>query len=87
MTDLNEAFNQAVDAVQNNTTKKPVANDIKLQMYALYKQATLGDISGKKPNPLDMIGRAKYTAWEALKGLSIEDAKQRYVDTFKQMSA
>jgi acyl-CoA-binding protein len=87
MTDLTEAFNQAVNAVQNNKPTKPIANDIKLQMYALYKQATLGDISGKKPSALDMVGRAKYTAWEALKGLSIEEAKRRYINTFNQMSA
>lgn len=86
MTDLTDAFNQAVNAVQNNKANKPIGNDIKLQMYALYKQATLGDISGKKPSALDMVGRAKYTAWEALKGLSLDDAKQRYIETYQQVN-
>jgi hypothetical protein len=87
MTDLNTSFNQAVDAIQNSKADKPIANDVKLQLYALYKQATLGDIAGKKPGALDMVGRAKYTAWEALKGLSMDDAKHRYIDTLKQMNA
>ncbi len=87
MKELNELFNQAVNAIQNSTINKPVASDIKLQLYALYKQATLGDISGKKPGALDMIGRAKHTAWEALKGLSMDDAKRRYIDTLKHMNA
>ena len=51
-----------------------------LQLYALYKQATDGDVEGKRPGFTDMIGRAKYDAWVAIKGTGTDDAMQRYVD-------
>lgn len=49
-----------------------------LKMYALFKQATTGDATGERPGFADMVGRAKWDAWNALKGS--EDAMQRYVD-------
>ena len=51
-----------------------------LQLYALYKQATEGDVEGKRPGFTDMVGRAKYDAWAAVKGTATDDAMQRYVD-------
>ncbi|MDA8258679.1 MAG: acyl-CoA-binding protein [Betaproteobacteria bacterium] len=56
------------------------SNDVLLQLYALYKQATDGDVEGKRPGFTDMIGRAKYDAWVAIKGTGTDDAMQRYVD-------
>ncbi len=49
-----------------------------LKMYALFKQATTGDATGERPGFADMVGRAKWDAWNGLKGS--EDAMQRYVD-------
>ena len=43
---------------------------MKLEFYALYKQATEGDVSGKRPGMMDFVGRAKFDAWEKLKGMS-----------------
>lgn len=78
MSDLDAEFTQA----QDDVTKLAVdpGNEAKLTLYGLYKQATSGDVSGKKPGRLDMVGRAKYDAWSKVKGLSSEDAKQRYID-------
>jgi acyl-CoA-binding protein len=76
---LDEQFAAAQSAV-SGLTKDP-GNEVKLTIYALYKQSTTGDASGKRPGFTDPVGRAKYDAWAKLKGLSSDDAKQRYVDT------
>ena len=59
-------------------TERP-SNDELLELYALYKQATEGDVSGSRPGMLDMKGRAKYDAWAKAKGTPEADAKKRYV--------
>jgi len=51
-----------------------------LKLYALYKQASSGDAGGERPGVTDMIGRAKWDAWNALKGTSTDDAMQQYVN-------
>jgi acyl-CoA-binding protein len=55
------------------------SNDTLLELYALYKQATEGDVQGKRPGMLDVKGRAKYDAWAGRKGLSRDAAMQQYV--------
>jgi acyl-CoA-binding protein len=55
-------------------------NETMLKLYALYKQGKGGDVTGKRPGILDMVGRAKYDAWATLKGMSRESAMQAYVD-------
>jgi len=50
-----------------------------LQLYGLYKQATEGDVQGKRPGMLDIKGRAKYDAWTGRKGLSKDAAKTAYI--------
>ena len=72
-----EAFEAAVDKVQNGS--KDPGNQAKLKLYALYKQATQGDVTGDRPGILDMVGRAKYDAWEKVKGMSEEEAEAAYV--------
>jgi diazepam-binding inhibitor (GABA receptor modulator, acyl-CoA-binding protein) len=56
------------------------SNETLLQLYALFKQATSGDVSGPKPGAFDFKGKAKYDAWTKLKGQSQEQAMQAYVD-------
>lgn len=75
---LPEEFEKA----QQNVKKLPSrpANEELLDLYALYKQAIEGDVSGKKPGRLDMTARAKYEAWEKRKGMSKDDAMQNYVE-------
>jgi acyl-CoA-binding protein len=55
-------------------------NDAKLSLYALYKQATQGDVQGKRPGFTNPVGRAKYDAWAKLSGVTQEQAEQQYVD-------
>ena len=56
-------------------------------MYALYKQATEGDVSGEKPGFFDFVARAKHEAWEELSGLSADEAMQRYIDKVRSLGA
>ena len=85
MSDLDDAFAQA----QNDVTQLAAdpGNDAKLTLYALYKQATVGDVSGKKPGMFDMVGRAKYEAWSKVSGLTTDEAKQRYIDYARELGA
>lgn len=85
MSDLQTQFDQAV-ATSKTLTKKP-GNDVLLQLYSLYKQATTGDASGKRPGMLDPVGRAKYDAWNKLKGTSAENAMQQYIDIIDGLKA
>jgi len=78
MTDLKSQFESAAQAVQS-LPRKP-DNDTLLKLYALYKQSTAGDASGKRPGFTDPVGRAKYDAWEKLQGRSKEQAMQQYID-------
>lgn len=78
MADLKIQFEKAV-ADSKNLPEKP-DNMTLLKIYALYKQASTGDVNGERPGFTDMVGRVKWDAWEALKGTSKEDAMQQYVD-------
>jgi diazepam-binding inhibitor (GABA receptor modulating acyl-CoA-binding protein) len=84
MADLKSAFETAV-ADSKNLTERP-DNATLLKLYALYKQATAGDNADKKPGFSDMVGRAKWDAWNGLKGTSTEDAMQQYVDLVGSLS-
>ena len=82
-TDLQTRFAQAAAAAKD-LASPPDSNTL-LQLYALYKQATTGDIDTKRPGMTDFVGRAKWDAWEKLKGQSIEQAMQAYVDLVNQL--
>jgi acyl-CoA-binding protein len=83
MADLKAAFEKAV-ADSKNLPEKP-DNATLLKIYGLYKQATSGDVDGKRPGFSDMVGRAKWDAWNELKGTSGEDAMQSYVDLIESL--
>ena len=83
MADLKTAFETAV-ADSKKLPEKP-DNMTLLQIYALYKQATAGDVDGKRPGFTDMVGRAKWDAWNELKGTSNEQAMQDYVDLIESL--
>jgi diazepam-binding inhibitor (GABA receptor modulator, acyl-CoA-binding protein) len=84
MSDLNADFEAAV-ANSKKLSQRP-DNATLLKIYGLYKQATLGDVTDKKPGVGDMIGRAKWDAWNACKGTSADDAKQQYVALIQSLS-
>ena len=76
MSDVQKQF-EAAAAASKNLKERP-DNDTMLKLYALYKQATAGDVEGKRPGFTDMVGRAKYDAWAGIKGKGAEDAMKEY---------
>ncbi|XP_057889992.1 enoyl-CoA delta isomerase 2 isoform X1 [Melospiza georgiana] len=60
--------------------KKDPGNEVKLKLYALFKQATEGPCNAPKPGMLDFVKKAKWDAWNSLGNLSQDDARQKYAD-------
>ncbi len=83
MSDLQAQFQAAV--ANSKTLASRPDNETMLKLYSLYKQATSGDISGKKPSRFNMVDRAKFEAWEKMKGTSAESAQQQYVDLVNRL--
>ena len=83
MSDLKTQFDTAV-ADSKNLSERP-DNQTMLKMYGLYKQATNGDASGSRPGFTDMVGRAKWDAWNELKGTSKDDAMKQYVSLVEDL--
>ena len=83
MSTLNEQFEQAV-ADSKNLPERP-DNMTMLKLYALYKQGSTGDVDGKRPGFTDMVGRAKWDAWNELKGQTADEAKQAYIDLVEDL--
>ena len=76
------SFEDATARMSSDDIKDQVgalSNDDKLDFYALFKQATVGDINTERPGMLDMKGKAKWDAWKAKEGMSQDDAKAAYV--------
>ena len=83
MADLKQTFEAAV-AASKQLPERP-DNATLLKIYALFKQATDGDVDGKRPGMTDMVGRFKWDAWAALKGTASEDAMQQYIDLIEEL--
>lgn len=84
MSDLKSSFDAAV--TQSKSLSERPDNATLLKIYGLYKQATSGDNAEKKPGFGDMVGRAKWDAWNGLKGTSADDAMQQYIDLIASLS-
>jgi diazepam-binding inhibitor (GABA receptor modulator, acyl-CoA-binding protein) len=83
MADLKAQFEAAV-AESKQLPEKP-DNMTLLKIYALYKQATAGDVDGKRPGFTDMVGRAKWDAWNELKGKTTDESMQAYIDLIESL--
>ncbi len=84
-TPAERAFEQASREVK--TLSSAPDNDSLLQLYALYKQASVGDVSGDRPGLMDPVGRAKYDAWAQRRGLSATEAMAAYVALVETLKA
>jgi acyl-CoA-binding protein len=78
MADLEQKFEEA--ARDSQTLSERPDNNTLLQLYALYKQATVGNVNTSRPGQFDFVGRAKWDTWEKLKGTSTKEAMQQYID-------
>lgn len=79
-----QEFRSAVEAV-SGLTQDP-GNDTKLRLYALYKQATSGDVEGKRPGFTNPVGRAKHDAWAAVQGMDADAARTEYVEVVRGLT-
>jgi diazepam-binding inhibitor (GABA receptor modulating acyl-CoA-binding protein) len=84
MPDIRKQFDDAAAAVLK--AKKDPGNDLKLRLYASYKQATEGDVKGEKPGFTDFVNRAKYEAWAKLKGTAPEEAMKAYIKLVERVT-
>lgn len=83
MSDLKARFEKAV-AESKSLPARP-DNSTLLKIYALYKQSTDGDNTGKRPGFTDLVGRAKFDAWKGMEGTSNEQAMQSYIDLIESL--
>jgi carboxylesterase len=74
-------------AAASKTLRKAPDNDTLLALYSLYKQASVGDVSGERPGALDMVNRAKYDAWMSRKGTLRDDAMRAYIELVKKLKS
>lgn len=85
MNDLKAEFDAAA-AASKSLPKRP-DNDTLLKMYALFKQATSGDVAGDRPGGFDFVNAAKYDAWAKIKGTSTEEAMRTYIALVDSLKA
>jgi diazepam-binding inhibitor (GABA receptor modulating acyl-CoA-binding protein) len=85
MSDLANRFQVA----QNEVVELNEAPDVqtKLKLYALYKQASEGDVTGERPSAIQFVAQAKFDAWSKLAGVSREQAMQDYVNLVEELKA
>jgi diazepam-binding inhibitor (GABA receptor modulator, acyl-CoA-binding protein) len=83
--ELQEKFEKA--KAESKELKEKPSNDVLLQLYSLYKQAIHGDADEEDApaNPFDFVAKAKFGAWEGLKGKTKDEAKQEYVDLVEKL--
>jgi acyl-CoA-binding protein len=77
MASIGERFTSAQERVKTLAARP--SNEHLLELYALYKQGTEGDVAGARPGMFDLKGRAKYDAWAGKKGLGKDQAQESYV--------
>ncbi len=81
--ELQQRFEQAV-AESKTLPERPDPMTL-LKIYGLYKQASAGDVTGERPGMTEMVARAKWDAWNSLKGTDNNEAMQRYVDLIEEL--
>ena len=83
MSELSDRF--AAAAEESKTLSERPSNDDMLRLYALYKQGSVGPVSGDRPGMMDFVGRAKYDAWADLGDMSQDDAMTTYVELVESL--
>jgi diazepam-binding inhibitor (GABA receptor modulating acyl-CoA-binding protein) len=80
---LDDDFTDAQARVQK-LAQRPSQDEL-LTLYALFKQATVGDVTGRRPGLLDLKGRAKFDAWQRRKGRSSDACQQEYAKLVERL--
>ena len=83
---MSEEFEAAKKRVEEAVEEmKKLSNDKQLEVYSLFKQATVGDVNTARPGMLDMKGKAKWDAWKGREGMSKEDAEKAYAELITEI--
>jgi len=82
--DLQARFESAIEKGKGLPSQ---GNETLLELYGLYKQATVGDVQGEAPSGFDFRGAAKYAAWEKRRGMTSDEAMQTYIDLIDRLAA
>lgn len=82
--DLKDQFEAAIARAKGLPDQ---SNETLLELYSLYKQATIGDVEGDRPSGFDFRGAAKYDAWEKRRGMSTDEAMQAYIDLVDRLAS
>ncbi|XP_012135627.1 acyl-CoA binding protein 1 isoform X2 [Megachile rotundata] len=80
---LDEKFNKAAEEVKE-LSSQPSDADL-LELYSLFKQASVGDCNTSRPGMLDFKGKAKWDAWDRIKGMDQNTAKEKYIQKVEQL--
>lgn len=78
VSDLEDQFSRATDFVAHNHDKSDL-QPVLLQFYGLFKQGTTGDCDTKRPGLFQLTAKAKWDAWNRLKGTSSNEAMAKYI--------
>jgi diazepam-binding inhibitor (GABA receptor modulating acyl-CoA-binding protein) len=84
MSDMEAEFRSAAEEV-HDLPERP-SNEELLELYALFKQATAGDVEGKRPGLMDFKGRAKYDAWASVEGMGRDEAMRTYIALVRRLA-
>ena len=82
--DLKAQFEHALEEAKSLPSQ---SNEVLLELYGLFKQATQGDVEGERPGGFDFRGAAKFDAWNTRKGMSSDEAKQAYVELVARLAS
>mgnify|MGYP005761648887 CR=1 FL=1 len=80
-----EEFESAVER-SKSLTERP-SNDVLLQLYALFKQATEGDVNTDRPGGFDFKNIAKWDAWKKQEGKNQDEARAEYVALVNRLAS
>lgn len=85
--EIQENFDYAVEQIKNTPSNGKITDAVKLQFYALYKQATVGKCNTAQPYAVQFVERAKWDAWNALGSMSQDSAKTQYCELYLKHSS
>lgn len=83
--DLDTRFQEAVE-IASQMTQESLPQDIQLRLYAFYKQATYGTLSYNHSQSYDLRNAFKTNAWIQISHLSVDEAKEQYIEIINFLS-
>ena len=82
--DLDTRFIEAVE-IASKMTQASLPQDVQLRLYAFYKQATYGTLNFNHSESFDLRNAFKTNAWIQISHLSVDEAKEQYIDIINSL--